>query len=130
MLPLTVPDLVCVDDLDLFASETLSDLENLEQDVYHLLIESLGSNPDDPTRGIGIEDLLSSSDVQVNAMAFSIDTQLRDDDRIHESHTTVTETKNENGPSSFDIDIQIEVDSGVVGLKFAFDAVRGLTSSQ
>ena len=38
--PNTAPELRCFEDLDLFAAETPSDLEVLEQDVFHILIET------------------------------------------------------------------------------------------
>jgi hypothetical protein len=91
-LPLTYTDLVCLDDADLFASETGSDLENLEQDVYHILIETPGSNPDDTSRGIGVEQLLgSASQDTIPEITSLIDAQLKKDDRIDSCTSTLTQ---------------------------------------
>ncbi|MDB4946238.1 MAG: hypothetical protein JWP97_5772 [Labilithrix sp.] len=55
-------DLVCLDDLDEFASETDDELEQLAQDLEHRLLEEYGSNPDDEDRGVGLLSRLSGSD--------------------------------------------------------------------
>jgi len=89
-LPLTVPDLACLDDLDAFGGETASDLQSLAQDVYHLLLERLGSNLDDLTRGIGVEGLLNGSADALAATPAIIDSQLRKDTRILSSRTRLT----------------------------------------
>ncbi len=57
-----VVDLVCLDDLDEFASETNDELDLFAQDVYHRLLEDYGSNPDDEDRGVGLLSRLSGSD--------------------------------------------------------------------
>lgn len=88
-LPLTYPDLVCLDDLDPFAGETTSDLQNLSQDVLHLLVELPGSNPDDPERGIGVMQYLSCSESEFRSLPGRIDAQLRADDRVQSSKTTL-----------------------------------------
>lgn len=89
-LPLTITDLVCVDDLDPGGSETTSDLQALQQDLYHILVEAFGSNPDDPNRGIGVEGLLGGTSANLQAAASSIDSQFRKDDRVEQSQTTLT----------------------------------------
>ncbi len=81
-LPLTAPDLVCVDDLDPFASETTSDLQSLIQDVYHVLIQAPGSNPDDIDRGIGVNQMLSGATNALAGTAHMIQVELAKDDRI------------------------------------------------
>ena len=48
-------DLLCLDDLDLFATEIDDPIGELEQDLYHRLIELPGTNPDDVNRGLGLE---------------------------------------------------------------------------
>lgn len=55
-------DLVCLDDLDEFASETDDEFEQFAQDLEHRLFEEYGSNPDDPDRGVGLLSRLSSTD--------------------------------------------------------------------
>ena len=130
-LPLTYPDLVCMDDLDPFAAETTSDLQNLQQDVYHILIEEPGSNPDDETRGVGIEGLLSGTSVDLLAAASSIDAQLEKDDRIDSSSTTITDVT-QGSPqqgATYQIVVTVTVSGTVVPLSFDYGA-NGLQVSQ
>ena len=89
-LPLTVPDVVCIDDIDQNGLETTSDLQTLEQDVYHLLIEIKGSNIDDITRGLGIEGLLSAAANRLGGKAQEIESQLQQDARIVIAIATVS----------------------------------------
>lgn len=117
-LPLTYPDLVCDLDVDPFASETTSDLQNLIQDVYHLLLEYPGSNLDDPQRGIGVEQYLSSNDKQFSGLPGIIDTQLSEDERIDSSNTTLTQ----NNDGTFLLKVQITVGVTVVPLEFGWQA--------
>jgi hypothetical protein len=133
-LPLTVPDLVCTDDMDLFAGETTSDLQTLQQDVFHILIEAPGSNPDDVTRGVGIERMLSGTENQLANITQTIDAQLQKDDRIDSSKTTLTKLP----PGSmlpdgtplpaggYAIDIEIVAGTQVLGVGFSFTADGGL----
>jgi len=113
---LSTPDVVCFDDVDLMGAECTSELQVLEQDVYHVLIQSLGSNPDDLERGIGIEDYLSGTESDLQALPAIIDAQLKEDDRIDDSTTTVT--LNDDG--SYSVDIAISVSGTVYNLPFAY----------
>ena len=88
-LPLTYPDIVCLDDMDPFAGETTSDLQNLAQDVLHVLMEMPGSNPDDPSRGVGVDLYLGGTADAFSTLPGAIDTQLSQDDRITSSKTTI-----------------------------------------
>lgn len=81
-LPLTYPDLVCLDDMDPFASETTSDLQNLWQDVYHVLLQDPGSNPDDVDRGLGVVNLLSGDTSVLATLPRTAEQELLKDDRI------------------------------------------------
>lgn len=121
-LPLTVPDLVCVDDVDLFARETTSDLETLVQDVYHTLIELPGSNLDVPTRGIGITTLLSGTTANLTTIINKIDQQLPQDSRIDGCSTTITQDPN----GTYRINIVLQVDGSVVGMQLDWAAAAGL----
>lgn len=110
-------DLRAWDDLDLFGRETESDLEDLEQDVFHMLIEAPGSNLDAPARGIGIEDVLSSA--FDSAVTSRIESQLRKDSRVAVATARITEVERE----SFRLDIAIEPDGDeVAGLSFVIGA--------
>lgn len=76
-------DLRCLDDMSLFADECANELEELEQDVYHVLIQESGSNLDDPTRGLGLDDLLSSDDSVLEGIAPRAEVEVAQrDDRI------------------------------------------------
>lgn len=117
---LQYPDAVLYDDADPLGAECTSELQVLEQDVYHVLIEEPGSNPDDPNRGIGIEGKLSGTEDDFLLLPSAIDAQLREDDRIDESTTTITKV----GPSgqqgaTYLVNIQIQVGEQVFALKYA-----------
>lgn len=121
-LPLTYPDLLAEEDLDINAAETTSDLQTLKQDVLHILEEPPGSNIDDPDRGIGVVQLLSGSTIPLAALPGIIDGQLTKDDRIDSSQTTLTQ----EGDGTFTINIQVGVGGAVVGLSYSYSAVSGL----
>lgn len=121
-LLLTVPDLVCLDDLDAFGRETTSDLESLWQDIYHMLVEELGSNIDDTSRGIGVRQLLSGSTDALDKLSTRIDQGLQNDPRIDASTTTIEE-KPDGG---FRIAIQIQVGATVTGLEYSWSSAGGL----
>jgi hypothetical protein len=121
-LPLTVPDAVCVDDLDPNGNETTSDLQTLAQDVYHILLEAPGSNPDDPARGIGLEGYLSGTTVDLGLVPRIIDAELRKDARIDSSSSTLV--LNDDG--SYSLNIAIDVNGSVLPLGFVFTQVGGL----
>lgn len=122
-LPLTYPDAQCFDDVDGFGNETASDLETLEQDIYHILIQAPGSNPDDTTLGIGVENYLSGTEGDLAAMPSLIDEQLERDSRIDASHTTLTQ----DSDGDYSINIEIVVDGETLGLSFGYSSANGLT---
>lgn len=123
-LPLTVPDVVCTDDVDQYARETTSDLETLVQDVFHILIELPGTNIDDPDRGVGVEALLSGSAANIGTVQKRIEAQLLRDDRID---ACTTEVSSDPDSGTYNLAITIQVDGSVVGLSFAYDAASGLS---
>lgn len=53
-------DLRCEEDFDLYGRELDDPIAELEQDLWHRLIERPGENIDDEDRGCGIQDLLSA----------------------------------------------------------------------
>lgn len=122
-LPLTAPDLVCYDDVDPLAAETQSDLESFAQDVYHLLLELPGTNPDDPNRGIGIELYLSGTFADFAKLPALIEQQIGDDPRATGCSCSIT--SNSNG--TYGINIQIACSTGVLPLNFEYSAASGLT---
>jgi len=119
---LTIPDLVCLDDLDPFGRETTTDLESLWQDVYHVLIEILGSNPDDTSRGAGVMQLLSGDVAALDRLPSRIDHALEADPRINASTTTITQEPD----ASYRIAIAIDTAAGVTGLQFSYSSAGGL----
>jgi hypothetical protein len=122
-----VTDLVCVDDVDLFARETTSALQALVQDVYHMLIEAPGSNLDVPGRGIGIYNLLSAPSANQKQMANLIDQQLPLDARIDACTTTIVSDA-ELGTIAFLLKVQ--VDGSVLTIPVTYSPDLGLVLGQ
>lgn len=121
-LPLTYTDAVCGLDVDPLGRETGSDLENLVQDVFHVLLQALGSNPDDPDRGLGIEAVLNASDTAARTISGRVDRELDKDTRISSSSTSFSEQPD----GSYLISIRIQVGDTVLPLDFSFDSQSGL----
>jgi hypothetical protein len=121
-LPLTVPDVVCYLDVDAFGRETASDLETLAQDVFHRLLETPGSNIDDPSLGIGVEEMLSGGLEQLDQVTRRIDQQLAEDPRID----AVTSTLTKDAQGVYTLGISIQASGTVTGLVFSYTAAGGL----
>lgn len=121
-LPLTYRDLVCDVDLDPFGNETGSDLENLIQDLTHVLVENLGSNPDDPTRGIGISNYLSGTANSLPALCGNIEDQFGRDERV----SGVTATANRNADGTYLISITVQVGATTLPLQYSWSTPEGL----
>jgi hypothetical protein len=115
-LPLTYADLVCVNDMDPSAAETTSDLQNLEQDVLHVLAQKKGGNPDDPTRGLDIPSKLNGDTRLLLPLQTEIDAELPEDDRINSSTTTI----GQEADGTWTISILIEAGPTVIPLTFVF----------
>lgn len=113
-------DLRGYDDLDAFGEETVDELEDLEQDIYHRLIEPRGSNIDDPDRGLGIEDRLGG--IVDPSLAQDIEDELRKDERVSNVSARVTELDS----SRYQIDIQVAVNEEKLSLTFQTDASGNL----
>src|SRR5579872_183947 len=95
--PITAPDLrvyvspggMAVDTDDLF-SETVSEMENLQQDLTLRLIEVPGSNADfgtPNTRGVGIMMYLNGTAAQIAGLPGRIDHEFEQDSRVITSNT-------------------------------------------
>ena len=123
---ITVPitDLVCMDDLDPNGSETTSDLQNLTQDIYHVILETLGANLDDPTRGIGIENVLSASSLDVTALPPIVDRQIELDARVQSSTTTLTQDS--GAPNSWTILIEVLPVGSVLPIQYSYSSTGRL----
>lgn len=111
-------DLVCVDDLDEYASETDDELELLAQDLYHRLIEEYGSNPDDPTRGVGIMSRLSSTDDPL-MIARLIESDFLGDDRVISCVAVVKREGASNEGTFATLDILVATAAGSLRLGYA-----------
>jgi hypothetical protein len=115
-------DLIAFDDLDLFGAECATPLDELEQDLYHRLIEPAGSNIDDPNRGLGIEDLLSGP--YDAALAGRIEAELRKDSRVSAVRATITDLQTgSNAGTSFRITVDVKADEGELGMTLSFDSL-------
>lgn len=121
-LPLTVPDLVCELDLDAQARETTTDLQTLSQDVLHVLLELVGSNLDDPDRGIGVDQYLSGTEDQLAALPSVIENQLEKDDRIDACSASL----DQQADGSWILSIEVQVDGTVLGLQYGYVQGSGL----
>jgi phage baseplate assembly protein W len=109
-------ELRCYDDLDQFGAETVDELEDLAQDLYHRLIEPRGSNLDDPDRGLGIEDALNGP--LDPALKQRIEAELRKDVRVTAVAAAITEIET----GSFRIEIEVEANEKELKLVLESDA--------
>ena len=114
-------DVRCEDDLDLFGGDLDDPLEELRQDVIHMLLESYGSNPDALERSIDLEAALSGPEDP--ALAHRIESKLREDDRIDDAEVTITE----EGDAIRNVEIRIVANEGELGITFDVDASGKVT---
>jgi hypothetical protein len=89
-LPKTYATLRWLDDLTPNAADTSSDLESLEQDCIHVIMEARGSNLADPNSGCGASLLLNGTVDQLVMLCALIDAQLPEDPRVTNSQSTLT----------------------------------------
>jgi hypothetical protein len=120
--PVTASDLVDVVDLDPFASETTSELQNLAQDCYHWLLAWPGSNPDDLTRGVGVEQYLGGSTDTFASLPSAIETDFLKDTRILGCAAQIIT----NPDGSFLLNISVQAITGVLPLSFRYTQAGGL----
>jgi hypothetical protein len=125
---IAVTDAVCYDDLDANGNETTTDAQALAQDVYHILLEILGSNPDDLNRGVGVEGFSSGSAQDLAALPSIIDSQLRKDTRIDSSQSSLTVTST-TSPPSYSLLVNIVADGSIIPLGFSYAPSTGLVSA-
>ncbi len=98
-LPKTYSEARWLNDLDPSGAETDSDLESLEQDVFHVIVQTLGSNVADPHKGVGALNYLSGPTTKLAGMPAIIDAQLKSMTRITSSKTTLAPVPGSNPPS-------------------------------
>lgn len=132
-------DVLCLDELDRFGAELTDPLEELAQDDYHRLIEAPGENPDDPDRGLGLEDMLSAAisagakNADTGDLALlgpRIETELGKDVRNADVKATVRVTSDGHTGTVFDVVVEIVTDKNELlklGLTADSDGVRRTT---
>lgn len=111
-------DLVCLDDIDDFASETDDELVQLEQDLYHRLLEDYGSNPDDEDRGVGLLSRLSSSD-DPRKLGRLIEADFSKDERVDGVTALVDVTTNGNAGAVAKIAIEVTTSDALLKLGYS-----------
>lgn len=128
--PLTAPDLAVsgspsnpsaggIVDIDLIATETISELQNLQQDLTNRLTEMPGSNLDfgsPNARGVGIMSYLSATTEKLKGLPARIDAEFEQDPRITTSATTLVRQPD----GSYLISTELVAVAGVVGLVWAW----------
>jgi hypothetical protein len=122
-----VQELICIDDVDPYARELSDPLAELEQDIFHRLIEDPDSNLDaiamGEQRGLGLEDMLTTP-LSTN-LGQLIKAECERDDRVTAAKVLVTEQRNGNATSTVTINITLTVDLDVLnGEDYAITIVR------
>lgn len=108
-------DGLCYTDVDPFGRELNDPLEELSQDIVHMLLESYRSNPDALARSIGLEDALS--DVNAPGLRERIESKLTDDNRITAAEAVLTDA----GGGVTRIDLRIVANETTLGISLNFD---------
>lgn len=137
---LTAPDLAVssqgqpggmIVDIDDLASETISEAQNLYQDLGNRLVELPGSNLDfgtPNTRGVGIMTYLSGTGAQLEGLGARIDAEFEADPRVTSSLTTITLQAN----GGYLVAAQVVTVAGVFGFAWGWSqagvAPLGMTS--
>jgi hypothetical protein len=130
--PLTAPDLVVsgspsnpsaggIVDIDAVASETTSELQNLQQDLTNRLTEVPGSNLDfgtPNTRGVGMMLYLSAPTTKLAGLPARIDHEFEQDPRVVTSATTLVLQSD----GSYLVSSQIQTVAGVFGLGWSWSS--------
>ena len=89
-------DLRCLEDMSRFGDECADELEELEQDAYHLLIQTTGTNLDDLERGLAVDDTLSDSTEVLSSLPSKCEAELGKDDRVGSVSAVLTEDEDGN----------------------------------
>ena len=113
-------DVVCYEDLDEFGRDLDDPVEELEQDIVHMLLESYGTNISDPERSIGLEDALSGS--ADRGLRHRIETKLTQDPRIDAAECTLTD----EGSGVVRVQLRIQANGDELGIELTYDAAGNL----
>jgi hypothetical protein len=108
-------DGLCFSDIDPFGRELDDPLEELSQDIVHMLLESYRSNEDALARSIGLEDALS--DVNAPGLRERIESKLTDDERVTAAEATLSDA----GANGVRIDLRIVANETVLNISLNFD---------
>ena len=128
--PLTAPDIAVsgspsnpsaggIVDMDALATETTSELQNLQQDLTNRLTELPGSNLDfgtPNTRGVGIMTYLSASTQKLAGLPHRIDAEFEADPRVTTSATQLIRQPD----GSYQVVTQLVAVAGVFGLTWSW----------
>lgn len=128
--PVTAPDIAVsgsdanpsaggVVDMDDLATETVSELQNLQQDLTNRLTEMPGSNLDfgpNNTRGIGIMSYLNAPATRLAGLPGRIDAEFEQDPRVTGSATTIVA----QADGSQFISTRLSTVAGVVGFAWGW----------
>jgi len=120
-----VTDAVCLDDLDPNGNETTDDAQALAQDLYHVLWETLGSNPDALDQGVGVIGFCSSSSLKVQSLPAIIDSQFRKDTRVVTSRTTLVV----RADGTYLIQAKVQALGTIIPLGWTFSPTGGLQTT-
>lgn len=113
-----MPDVKCMEDLDLFGRECDSELEALDQDLVHRTLEKAGSNVDDPDRGLGLRDRLSGP-VEPGFRQIA-EQEYRKDRRVDAARAYV----DQEGTENFVLRYEIEASGETIGKAIDANGVR------
>jgi hypothetical protein len=116
-LPKTYATIRWGNDMDPQAADTASDLESLEQDCLHVIMQVLGSNQADPTSGCNAAGLLNGTSDQLTTLCAQIDAQLPEDTRVTNSTSAVVTLDD----GSFQVTSTVQCGAQV----FTFNFVQG-----
>lgn len=124
--PITAPDIAVssgtggmVVDMDALATETTSEIQNLQQDLTNRLVELPGSNLDfgsPNSRGVGIMLYLSGDSSKLSGLPSRIDVEFEQDPRVVGSYTTIML----QADGSYVISSQVQTVVGVFGLAWGW----------
>lgn len=123
--PFSAPDWVNLIDADPMGALTTSEAINVAQDCYHWLLTLPGTNPDDETRGVGIEAYLSGTLDALNGLPAVIEADFIKDARIREVACTPIQLQ---ADGSYLISVSVTLQPGLVlPLTYQYTQQYGLT---
>jgi hypothetical protein len=110
-------DGLAFNDMDLFGRELDDPIAELEQDIWHMLLEAYGTNPDARERGIGIEDALSGSDL--TGLRRRIEDSIGRDSRVTAVAANLSFV--DAAEKTILVEIKIQADEQELGIALQFD---------